>query len=74
MIEVTIIETGESAEAEHPADALYAARILCSEEMRRRGNLQGVYPSVRFAVDGETVRVVKYQELLRQSVNDVKEV
>jgi hypothetical protein len=52
MIEVTIIPTGDTAEAETPEDAVYAASVLL-REARENGCSR---PTAAFYVDGRLVR------------------
>jgi hypothetical protein len=62
MIEVTVVETGDSAQADDPETALYAARII-AEEARQHRRMWGFDPSVRFEVDGTLVRVMTLSAL-----------
>lgn len=64
MIDVEVIETGDSAEAECPETALFAARTIGREAVMHRG-IRGFNPMIRFSVDGVPVRVVALRELNR---------
>lgn len=64
MIEVTIIDTGDTAEADTPEAALLAARTM-GEEARAAARTWGYDPTIRFAVEGEPVRVTTLRELAR---------
>lgn len=61
MIEVTIIETGDRAEADDVESALLAARTLGREARAARG-VQGFNPTIRFDSDiatwGTTLRAL----------------
>lgn len=64
MIEVTVIDTGDSAEAETPEAALLAARTL-GHEARQAAGTWGFDPRIRFSVDGMPVRTTTLRELSR---------
>ncbi len=64
MIEVTIIETGDCAEAETPEAAVLAAKTMGREAQQARG-IWGYDPSIMFAVDGEISAVTTLRELSR---------
>ena len=60
---IEIIVEHDSAEAETPEDAVYAARILCSENERYRR--QGFNPTIVFRVDGKHVATTDYKRIWR---------
>lgn len=62
MIEITVVETGDTAEADDHEAAVFAARIIAEEARRHRG-VWGFDPSVRFEVDGTLVRVMTLSAL-----------
>lgn len=64
MITVTITDTGDSAEAETPEDALFAALTIAREAKAHR-RIRGYNPVVRFDVDGTTVRTLSLRDLMR---------
>ncbi len=62
MIEVTVIETGDCAEAEDEEAAVLAARTI-GEEARRTLRIWGNDPTLTFTVDGNVVRTYKLSTL-----------
>lgn len=64
MIEVHVIETGDTAEAETPEAALLAALTIGREAKDHVGR-QGFDPLIRFTVAGKVVRVASLRSLSR---------
>lgn len=64
MFEVTILETGDSAEADTAEDAVFAGLTLAREAKAARG-IHGFDPTIRFDRDGEMVRTATLRSLTR---------
>lgn len=67
MIEVTIIDTGDTAEAETPEAAMLAAKTL-GEEARVASGAWGNDPRITFTVDGAIVATTTLRELARREL------
>lgn len=64
MIDVTVIETGDTAEADTPEAALLAA-LTIGREAKQHVARQGFNPTILFEVEGEPVRKISLRELTR---------
>lgn len=64
MITVTVIDTGDEAEAETPEAAVTAALTL-GWEAKRHVAIQGFDPLIKFTVDGAIVRSTTLRALTR---------
>lgn len=63
MITVTVIETGDTAEAVTPDEALFAA-LTIGREAKKHAGMHGFDPAIRFE-HGDTVRVLTLRALTR---------